>query len=385
MNINRFFTDTLGAQLKNPRWSWGATDPLNHRVYLRVWQDGIHKSATGERIHIARDKPRRESNGFAERHAHIDLIRAGAEGFGVVCTAVDPDTSGTREIASFDEDFLIRFGSITEENGNTYAEIRERVPVDEFARPQTMNAISAPAIGTRFTRDQIHLRYGGSKQSYLPTRDGAIVCGCFDPSLNKRAPREIDVGKGPVVETTAQTLVGSQLTIPVFLKEAANRWRYVGMFRAVEFSRDAEDLSAYPDRRPDAVGVLYLEEFDSSDSQPLPPDADDYFAMEGREVLRRHLARERSPYLAELKKRESSRSTGFLTCEACSLNSATLPKDIGEAAFEVHHRLPLAGTGQNTKTRINDLAILCANCHRMIHRTQPFQTVEQFARMRKDC
>lgn len=65
MNLNRFFTDRLGAQLKNSRWSWGAIDPLNNRVYLRVWQDAMQETATGERIQIARDKPRRRSNGFA--------------------------------------------------------------------------------------------------------------------------------------------------------------------------------------------------------------------------------------------------------------------------------------------------------------------------------
>ena len=137
MNINRFFTDTLGAQLKNLRWSWGATDPLNHRVYLRVWRDGIQETARGERIHIARDEPRRQSNGFAERHAQVDLIRGGAEGYGVVCTAVDPDTTDARKIAAFDDQFLIRFGRITKEGGDTYAEIVDRVPVDRIARQKT--------------------------------------------------------------------------------------------------------------------------------------------------------------------------------------------------------------------------------------------------------
>jgi len=137
MNINRFFTETLGAQLKNPRWSWGATDALNHRVYLRVWRDGINETNTGERVQIGRDKPRRKSPGFAERQSHIDLIRAGAEGFGVVCTAVDPDTSDAREIGSYDDRELLRFGDVTEENGNTYADIVARVLTSDVARPQT--------------------------------------------------------------------------------------------------------------------------------------------------------------------------------------------------------------------------------------------------------
>ncbi len=133
--------ETLGARLNNPRWSWGATDRSNRRVFLRVWQDLIQETTTGERVHIARDKPRRNSHGFKERHEHIALICAGYEGFGVVCTAVDPDTTDVRKIASFDEDFLLRFGRVTKENGNTYAEILEHVSVDVVARPETAEDI----------------------------------------------------------------------------------------------------------------------------------------------------------------------------------------------------------------------------------------------------
>jgi hypothetical protein len=53
-------------------------------------------------------------------------------------------------------------------------------------------------------------------QSYLPTRDNVIVCGCFDPSLNRRAPIEIDVGDGPIVGRSAEALATAQATIPVF-------------------------------------------------------------------------------------------------------------------------------------------------------------------------
>jgi putative restriction endonuclease len=41
MKISEFFTDTLGANLRNKRWSWGAVDPMTNRVFLRVWQDNI--------------------------------------------------------------------------------------------------------------------------------------------------------------------------------------------------------------------------------------------------------------------------------------------------------------------------------------------------------
>lgn len=137
MNINQFFTQTLGAQLRNPRWSWGALDPLNNRVYLRVWEDQSFGFDGGERIRIGFERPRRKSNGFSERNFHIELIRSGAEGYGVVCEAADPDTTEARKIARFDEHHLVRFGEIVTEGDSTYGVVAARIPVTELSRPQT--------------------------------------------------------------------------------------------------------------------------------------------------------------------------------------------------------------------------------------------------------
>jgi hypothetical protein len=44
--------------------------------------------------------------------------------------------------------------------------------------------------------------------------------------------------------------------------------------------------------------------------------------------------------------------------------------------IECHHRTPLHVTGE-TQTRLADLALLCSNRHRMIHRTRRWLTVEE--------
>jgi 5-methylcytosine-specific restriction protein A len=44
--------------------------------------------------------------------------------------------------------------------------------------------------------------------------------------------------------------------------------------------------------------------------------------------------------------------------------------------MEAHHTLPLA-VGAVRVTRAEDLALLCANCHRMIHRARPILSVRQ--------
>jgi 5-methylcytosine-specific restriction protein A len=41
------------------------------------------------------------------------------------------------------------------------------------------------------------------------------------------------------------------------------------------------------------------------------------------------------------------------------------------AVIEAHHILPLAQAGATT-TRLADLALVCSNCHRMLHRAAPW-------------
>ena len=42
------------------------------------------------------------------------------------------------------------------------------------------------------------------------------------------------------------------------------------------------------------------------------------------------------------------------------------------------HRRPLAEAVGSVTTRLEDLALLCPNCHRAIHRTAPLMSVEEF-------
>jgi putative restriction endonuclease len=137
MKISEFFTDTLGANLRNQRWSWGAVNPITNRVFLRVWEDSIQIKK--DRVHLLDEvtQQRLSSRGFAERHRHLDLILKGAEGFGVVCTAVNPHTHKERRIKNFDDKRLLRFGTLVMERGSTYAKIDGYIPVSDLAQQRT--------------------------------------------------------------------------------------------------------------------------------------------------------------------------------------------------------------------------------------------------------
>jgi HNH endonuclease len=246
-----------------------------------------------------------------------------------------------------------------------------------------MDPATTLKIGTPYTRDEIHDLLGGDKQSYLPHVGGRIVCGCFDLTLNKAAPIEIDVGNAPKVLESARRLVEAGNAIPVFLKERVKRWRYEGMYQPVAFEEYVNHIREAPYRRCDAVGVLYLEPWNLPLEEGSIPyiDGAHYTASEGNQTLAIHYRRERNRSLVEAKKRVVEAEKGYLACEVCEIDFRRLSPRYGLACCEVHHLRPLALGPIEEPTRLSDLAIVCSNCHRMIHRLAPPPTV---ARLRQE-
>jgi len=56
-----------------------------------------------------------------------------------------------------------------------------------------------------------------------------------------------------------------------------------------------------------------------------------------------------------------------LKCEMCSLARLDLPIEVQEALFEAHHLLPLSAAASRS-TKLSDVALLCACCHRLLHK-----------------
>jgi len=111
-----------------------------------------------------------------------------------------------------------------------------------------------------------------------------------------------------------------------------------------------------------------------------PPVAADceLSAIEGDPRMFFHLRRERNPAVAEAKREAARVAGGCLKCEACDFTTRDMFPDLGGEVCEIHHRLPLAAALQAVETHVEDLAVLCANCHRAIHRTRPMMSVEDF-------
>ena len=130
----RFYTDVLGAELRNRRWSWGAHDPVKDRLYLRVWEDEVVPNGGRSLVMVLRNTGG-PSHGRSERQRHLDLVAAGAEAYGVLCTADGPRrTDRPRKIRGFDRTALLRLGRLVELPNGLYAEILERVPLQLVMR-----------------------------------------------------------------------------------------------------------------------------------------------------------------------------------------------------------------------------------------------------------
>ena len=68
-------------------------------------------------------------------------------------------------------------------------------------------------------------------------------------------------------------------------------------------------------------------------------------------------------------------------CEACDWSIDEDQRDIWGPSFELHHLVPLHVLRENESrvVRIEDFAVLCASCHRAIHRTEFVSDVAGFA------
>lgn len=101
---------------------------------------------------------------------------------------------------------------------------------------------------------------------------------------------------------------------------------------------------------------------------------------EGNPRLVKHLRRERNSAIVKAKKDTILRATGKLCCEACGFDFKEVYGKNGDGFCEVHHLQPLSKADGVVKTELGDLAIVCSNCHRIIHRTDPMLSISSLAK-----
>lgn len=136
-----------------------------------------------------------------------------------------------------------------------------------------------------------------------------------------------------------------------------------------QFLRDSDGMAARAREIRAAI--------DTPEASVSVPDIDlNASADEGGILERVQLVRERNPRLRRDKIAAAIAAGYTLACEVCTFDFERTYGERGRHYIEVHHRTPLHISG-STRTKLTDLALLCSNCHRMIHRGRPWLTVDE--------
>ena len=103
--------------------------------------------------------------------------------------------------------------------------------------------------------------------------------------------------------------------------------------------------------------------------------------LEGQLLTRLHKQKERSSRLVKLKKEDVLQKTGKLLCEVCGFDFESVYGSLGSGYAECHHIVPLADLNEEKKMKLSDLAIVCANCHRMLHRSKEMLSINELKKI----
>ncbi|WP_145502835.1 HNH endonuclease [Streptomyces sp. CFMR 7] len=143
---------------------------------------------------------------------------------------------------------------------------------------------------------------------------------------------------------------------------------------------DREVISAFIARPAEMLlaATALRQGISTGELYTIPQDPDELddegnSAVEGRLLARWALYRERNRALRARKIAQAEKLGQPLQCEVCDFDFGSVYGDLGRGYIEVHHRLPLHVTGLR-ETRLDDLAFLCANCHRMCHKSRAGQS-----------
>lgn len=116
-------------------------------------------------------------------------------------------------------------------------------------------------------------------------------------------------------------------------------------------------------------------DYNSTNKETVDSEFEKTEYEEGKELLRLHKVRERDPQLIKYAKKRFKKSHGELFCEACGINFEKVYGERGKDFIEGHHNKPVSEMKEGETTKVEDIGMLCSNCHRMIHRL-PMLSIE---------
>lgn len=105
---------------------------------------------------------------------------------------------------------------------------------------------------------------------------------------------------------------------------------------------------------------------------------------EGKVYERVHKVRERNSKLIQQIKKERLEKDKKLVCEICKFDFYKVYKDLGKGFIEAHHIIPVSQLKEDSKTKKEDIVLVCSNCHSMLHRKRPWTTIDEIKKLVND-
>lgn len=153
----------------------------------------------------------------------------------------------------------------------------------------------------------------------------------------------------------------------------------------VEIPKSTFDTKNYRIAKPTEIDKSTFDAlFELAQQHPAYDDyGDDAEFPEGIEVERRHKLRERNQAVIKAAKDSFRTKYGSLYCQICKFDFKSIYGEIGNDYIEGHHVIPVSKLTGMTKTRVADIALVCSNCHRMLHRRRPWLELAELKKILK--
>jgi 5-methylcytosine-specific restriction protein A len=158
---------------------------------------------------------------------------------------------------------------------------------------------------------------------------------------------------------------------------------YPGEGLPAHSKRDVEIWKEFSNKREECLALAAAIRARLAQT-PIPEEPNDIAigsGFEGSVLMKVHRRLERNAGIVAAKKAEALERDGDLLCEACDFSFSNTYGSSARGFIECHHNRPLSELAVRTRTRLDDLALVCANCHRMLHHGLRLLTVPQLREM----
>lgn len=144
---------------------------------------------------------------------------------------------------------------------------------------------------------------------------------------------------------------------------------------ASSFAKDLARTNTFKKYWSDEPALWVISSFawvgPSPNREFLPEEFDDESGIsfpEGKWKERLHKYRERNSKVIKKAKTLRLKKDPLLKCDVCGFSFVHRYGVRGKHFIEAHHTIPLESLTPGDETKIEDIALVCSNCHSMIHR-----------------